>query len=226
MNTQTHEHNTKDFAENITHDLRSPLRSIGFSAEILLEDYESVLDEDGNKLLLKIIQNTSKINSLLNDFLLFARLSNLEKNAIEINLNDLVKEIYMAQIEKYESVKINHPCLPSVFGDYELIKQLWTNLISNAFKFSSQKEKIIIEIGVKTKKNQIIYFIKDNGIGFDEKYSEQLFEPFKSLHPKYKLVGSGLGLAIAKKIVEAHGGKIWAESKIHQGATFYFHFDN
>ncbi len=215
----------ESFSYSVSHDLRAPLRGIDGFSNILLEDYSTKLDKEGQRLLNVIRSNTNKMGQLIDDLLSFSRIGNRELNKSEIDMKTLANSIYfeLTSEEEREIISFNVSSLPNAKGDSALIRQLWHNLISNAVKFTSKNEKRIIEIGCKKEKGKEIYFIRDNGVGFDMKFYEKLFGVFQRLHSETEFMGTGVGLAIAKRIVNKHGGDIWAESEINVGTAFYFY---
>jgi signal transduction histidine kinase len=216
----------ESFSYSVSHDLRAPIRAISAYAKILEEDYLGKLDAEGAKTLLSIIRNSKKMGQLIDDLLAFSKLGRKEVTVSEINMDKLmiaVKDELIAESETHKNIiefKIN--AIPPAKGDIALIKQVLINLISNAIKYSGNKTTAYIEIGAYAEKNLNVYYIKDNGVGFDMQFYENLFGVFHRLHTAEEFEGTGIGLAIVHKIIERHGGKAWAESTINEGATFYF----
>ena len=211
------------FSYSVSHDLRTPLRTLlGFSA-ILEEDHKDQLNEEAIRILRTIRQSANRMNDLINDLLEFAKLGKKEvvKSRIdgESIIRNTIEEITHAAPYK-ASFKLTtlHP----MHADYNLLKQVWLNLISNALKYSSKKENPVIEIGSEKSDHEVIYYVKDNGAGFDMNYSDRLFGVFQRLHKTNDFEGTGVGLALAHRIISRHGGRIWAEAKVGEGATFYF----
>jgi len=213
------------FSYSVSHDLRAPLRAIiGFSA-ILQEDYIEKLDDEAKRITAVIINNTKKMGQLIDDLLTFSRMSRQEVLKTNINTGEMVKEI-AEEIDKKDnnSKKIKwliHE-LPPVMGDINILRQVWINLISNAAKYSAKMPVQNIEIGSFMQDNENVFFVKDNGVGFDEKYKSKLFNVFQRLHSADEFDGTGIGLAIVEKVISKHGGKVWAEGEINKGASFYF----
>jgi PAS domain S-box-containing protein len=212
------------FTYSVSHDLRAPLRAIiGFSS-ILEEDYGNKLDEEARRITGVIKHNTEKMGRLIDDLLNFSRMGRHEIIKTEINTSTMVKEIARELHHESSTHKVNwviHP-LPVIKGDINMIKQVWLNLISNALKYSGNVEPAQIEIGSFLKEQQSVFFVKDNGAGFDQQYAGKLFKVFQRLHSVYEFEGTGVGLAIIEKIISKHGGSVWAEAEIGKGATFYF----
>lgn len=212
------------FAYSVSHDLRTPLRGINGLTQILQEKYADMLDEEGSRLTSRIRANSSKMGTLIEDLLAFSRASTADIRKTEINMNQLVKNA-ISDIGEKESIKkvdfiINE--LPNTIGDNTLLKQVWINLISNAVKFSSRREKPVIEISGYPEGNKNCYKIKDNGAGFNMAYADKLFTAFQRLHTQQDFQGTGAGLSIVQRIILKHGGKIWAYGEENKGAEFIF----
>ncbi len=214
----------ESFSYSVSHDLRAPIRAINGYSQILEEDYYEKLDADGIKVLHSIMYNSKKMGSLIDDLLAFSKLGRKHVTLSEINMNELVNLIIEDQVpeESENKPEFNETLLPRAMGDPSLIKQVWINLISNAIKYSKNKPKTLIETGAYEKDGQIVYFIKDNGAGFDMQYYDKLFGVFQRLHSQDEFEGTGIGLAIVQKIVTRHNGTVWAESKPDEGTCFYF----
>ena len=211
------------FSYSVSHDLRAPLRSINGYASILSEDFGDKLDEEGKNVLMSIIRNANRMGQLIDDMLNFSRVGRLSVTAALIDMDNLVKKI-LSELPPPENKETQFQLhqIDSVKGDLDLIKQVWTNYILNAVKFSSKIEKPMIEIGSQDKEEEVVYFVRDNGAGFDNRYNHKLFGVFQRLHKQTEFEGTGVGLAIVKRIVEKHQGSVWAEGMPNQGASFYF----
>ncbi|MBI3483035.1 MAG: hypothetical protein HY015_08700, partial [Bacteroidetes bacterium] len=225
QNDQLHRLNSElqAFSYSVSHDLRSPLRSVIGYSKILEEDYDEKLDEEGKKLLKVIQKNALRMNNLINDLLEFSKLGNKELQKTEIDTGMLVRNIldHINTSTRHKAeIKLN--ALPSVFADSNLLSQAWINLVSNAIKYSAKKEKPVVEICSYSEENEIVFYVKDNGAGFDMRYVDKLFGVFQRLHKLDEFEGTGVGLALVKRIVTQHGGRVWAEGKVDEGATFYF----
>ena|GEM_PF-2751500 len=210
------------FSYSVSHDLRAPLRALDGFARILLEDYSTKLDDEGKRFLNIIMINSKKMGVLIDDLLAFSRLNQQEVNVSKIDMGAMASSIYNELVQEKDKTEFIIRDLPETKGDTSLMRQVWRNLIGNALKFSSHNEKPIIEIGGYTDSNECIFFIKDNGVGFDMKYSGKLFGVFQRLHKDTEFEGTGVGLAIVQRIIHRHGGRIWAEGKVNEGAEFYF----
>jgi light-regulated signal transduction histidine kinase (bacteriophytochrome) len=190
---------------------------------MLKEDYEGKLDSEGNRIIGNIIANARMMGQLIDDLLAFSRLGKKELINSTIDMQLLATSVaneLLQNEEKDYNIKIN--ALPAAKGDMGMIKQALVNLVSNAIKYSSKKEHPVIEIGGKDEENQTIYYVKDNGAGFDMAYAGKLFGVFQRLHSQEEFEGTGVGLALVKRIVDKHNGEVWAEGEEDKGATFYF----
>lgn len=211
------------FSYSVSHDLRAPLRSINGYAAMLKEDYEAQLKEDGARLLNNIISSSLKMSNLIDSLLTLSRLGRKEKSKRIFDTTLLVKGVLDdLGCEQYENLQIQVKYLPNMEGDVELIRQVYVNLISNAIKYSSKKANPLVEIGAIMEKIPPVYYVRDNGAGFNMEYKNKLFGVFQRLHGSKEFEGIGIGLAIVKRIVNSHGGTIWAEGEVDNGATFYF----
>jgi PAS domain S-box-containing protein len=212
------------FTYSVSHDLRAPLRGIvGFTA-ILEEDYASKLDKEAKRITAVIKDNTLKMGNLIDDLLAFSRMSRQDIIKASINTAEMVKEVINELGSNNDGTDIEWAIqsLPAIKGDINMIRQVWVNYISNAKKYSRNNKHPRIEIGVLTPNGQTTFFIKDNGVGFDEQYKDKLFKVFQRLHSAAEFEGTGVGLALVEKIISKHGGKVWAEGEVGKGAGFYF----
>jgi PAS domain S-box-containing protein len=216
--------NLEAFSYSASHDLRTPLRSLNGFASILLEDYSASIDAEGKRMLHLIIDNANKMGHLIDDLLSFSGIGQKEMNLQKLNVSEIVASACNEIIPEEDKTKIEFRInsLPDVIGDYDMIRQVWVNLIGNAVKFSSRKPNPVIEIGGKIEPSETIYYVRDNGAGFDLKHSDKLFGVFKRLPSTKDYEGTGVGLAIVNRIVLRHNGRVWAEGKVNEGATFYF----
>ncbi|WP_347839829.1 PAS domain S-box protein [uncultured Draconibacterium sp.] len=213
------------FSYSVSHDLRAPLRAISGFSKFLIEDYADVLDAEGNRYLNVINENTDKMDKLITDLLKLSRTSRAELKYIELNMKALARSMYMEVVSEEEQKDFEFIVndIPNIKGDSTSIKQLWTNLIGNAVKYSSKSETKRIEIGaIQGAPGFYTYYVKDWGAGFNEDFKEKIFDTFKRLHKDSEFKGTGVGMAIAKRVVDKHNGTIWAESKGESGATFFF----
>ena len=215
------------FSYSVSHDLRAPLRAMNGYAQMLTEDFEDVLNDEGKRLLNNIRYNASKMGSLIDDLLAFSRLGRKEPQKTSIDMNEMVEGV-LSEIEKsiQHKAKIKIAKLHNAFGDFGLVHQVLFNLISNAIKYSSKKDQPEIMISSEEKDGDVIFSIRDNGAGFNMKFVDKLFGVFQRLHSSDEFEGTGVGLAIVQRIITKHGGRIWAEGQPRQGATFYFTLPN
>lgn len=212
----------ESFSYSVSHDLRSPLRSILGYTHFLNEGYSSVLDAEGNRLLSTITRNGEKMNRLIEELLRFARLSRQEMEKVQVDFNSMLQGVLQVLADSINNAEIEIKPFPKAVGDPSLLAQVWTNLLNNALKYSAKKEKPMIEVGSFSQDGENVFYIKDNGAGFDMRYAERLFEVFQRMHSPKDFEGTGVGLSIVKRIVTRHGGRVWAEAKVDEGATFYF----
>ena len=212
------------FSYSVSHDLRTPLRAIDGFSQVLLEDHREKLGKEGRRVLDIIRDNTGRMGELISDLLTLSRLGRKEIRKTKINMEDLARAIFeeLRSATPQRKLKTMINALPSAFGDESLIREVLTNLISNAIKFSRNEKSPVIEVGGKSENNENIYYVKDNGAGFDMKYSDKLFGVFQRLHSQQEFKGTGVGLAIVRRIIERHGGRVEAEGKVGKGAIFYF----
>lgn len=216
----------ESFSYSVSHDLRAPLRAIHGFARILLEDHQANLDPEAQRLLGVIDQNTRQMGHLIDDLLAFSRLGRQSISRAPVDMTELtgsvVEEIRRTEAERNGHFEIEIGELRPAYGDPALLRQVISNLIQNAVKFSRGRPQPRIEVGSSANGDQTIYFVKDNGAGFDPRYKDKLFGVFQRLHRAEEFEGTGVGLAIVKRIVQRHGGRVWAEGKTGEGATFYF----
>lgn len=214
----------ESFNYSISHDLRAPLRAINGFTQILKQEYENMIDEKGKNILHMIIDNTNKMGELIDDLLDFSRLGRKEikMSAVDtkILVDTLIKGIDRPQWNEKATFVIKE--LLPIYGDPSLIQQLFFNVITNALKYSRNTANPVVEIGSYKLDHENIFYVKDNGIGFEMKYYGKLFKVFQRLVGAEAFEGTGVGLAIVHRIVTRHGGKVWAEGKLNEGATFYF----
>lgn len=214
------------FSSSVSHDLRAPLRAIDGFAEILVTDYADKLGDEGKRITSIIRTNTVQMGKLIDNLLSFSRLGRQEVKKNNVVMSTLVDEIYKQLKQSAQgggrNIEFVRNELSDAKADLDMMRQVWINLISNAIKYTNKKEKAKIDVGSKLVDNSIVYYVKDNGAGFDMKYIDKLFGIFQRLHSVEEFEGAGIGLANVKRIIERHGGKVWAEAKVNEGATFYF----
>jgi PAS domain S-box-containing protein len=213
------------FAYSISHDLRAPLRHMSGFAELLQRNAASVLNEKSQRYMLMILESAKRMGNLIDDLLAFSRIGRAETHKKIVNLDQLVNEAVSEVRQETDGRDIvwKVGALPTLYGDGSMLRLALVNLISNAAKFSRTRSKAEIEIGcAEQNANSVVIFVRDNGVGFNMKYVSKLFGVFQRLHPPEAFEGTGIGLATVQRIVHRHGGRIWAESLVDQGATFYF----
>jgi len=212
------------FTYSISDDMRGPLRAIDGFSRVLMEEYPDKMDAEGKRLLNIIRSNARSMGELIEGLLTFSRLGRQPLDQADVNMEEVARsafeEVQAANKERRLLIEVQD--LPPAFGDRNTIRQVFYNLISNAFKFTRPKLKPSIEIGFQEGGNQNTYYVRDNGVGFDMQYSPKLFGVFQRLHNVDDFEGAGVGLALVQRIVLRHGGKVWAEGKMNEGATFYF----
>jgi two-component system, sensor histidine kinase and response regulator len=212
------------FNYSISHDLNSPLNAIMALTDILQHMPPEKVDADVLEIVGHINKSVERMARLIKDLLQFSRQANAEIEKKDNSMTDLVEEVVhdIGLTTSLDQTEIIVHELPNALGDQSMLKQVWTNLISNAIKYSQKKEKPRVEIGVQQENGKLVYFVKDNGAGFDMKNYNRLFKVFQRLHADKEFKGTGVGLALVKRIVDRHDGRIWAESNPGQGTNFYF----
>jgi two-component system sensor histidine kinase/response regulator len=221
-------HDLESFSYSISHDLRSPLRGIRGMTRIYLGEAADTLTEQGRQRLNQVVGGADRMDQMIEDLLKFCRLSRAAPVLYRVDLTAIthrvVKDLRCADPQR--SVEVAIGSLPDCRGDPGLIEQVMTNLLSNAFKFTRDRADARVEVGNQIHNEaeaaELVYFVRDNGAGFDMKYADKLFGVFQRLHSQEQFSGTGVGLSIVKRIIERHGGRIWADSRPGQGATFYF----
>ena len=214
----------ESFSYSVSHDLRAPLRIIDGFGQILIEDYAAGLDDEGQRVIKVMMSSARKMGLLIDDLLSFSKIGRSDMRIADVNMNKLIEEV----LEDLKNSGVSIPAdlrvdkIKPASGDSNLLKQVWTNLISNAIKYSAAKKDPAIQIGMMEKKNEMVYYIKDNGAGFDMQYADKLFGVFQRLHKPEEFEGTGVGLALVQRIIVRHGGTIWADAKENEGAAFYF----
>src|ERR1700757_569026 len=214
----------ESFSYSVSHDLRAPARAIHSYATVFLEDYDGKLDAEAKRLINIILKNGKKMGLLIDDLLAFSQLGRKELIKTKLSMDDIVSNIWneLYRAEENRNIQFDLSALPDAYAEKATIQQVWVNLISNALKYTRNKNQTVIKIYAKQKNGETIYCIKDNGSGFDMKYYNKLFGVFQRLHSQEEFEGTGVGLAIVERILNKHGGKIWAEGEVDKGATFYF----
>jgi PAS domain S-box-containing protein len=213
---------------SVSHDLQAPLRAMDSFSEILIEDYKQKIDETGQDYLNRIRKASQTMSQLINDMLKLSRIIRTEIQIDQVNLSEEVNvisgELQAGQPER----KVKFVIAPDILvaGDHGLLDIALNNLLENAWKYTSKNPNALIEFGEAQHDGEKVFFVRDNGIGFDMTYSDKLFQPFHRLHTDKEYPGTGIGLAIVQRILRRHGGRIWAESEVGKGTTFYFTIAN
>jgi light-regulated signal transduction histidine kinase (bacteriophytochrome) len=212
------------FSYSVSHDLRAPLRSIDAFARMIEEDYAERLDDEGRRLLQVIRDSAHDMGQLISDLLAFSRLSRKDLKVWRIGMSELVADArrQVEQAETGRAIRWNLGELPPAFGDEAMIREVLINLLANAVKFTRPRLEAAIGISGRVEGNDVVYSVTDNGVGFDMAYKDKLFCIFQRLHATTEFEGTGIGLALVQRIVQRHGGQVWAEGKVNEGATFYF----
>ena len=212
------------FSYSVSHDLRAPLRAVHGYTKILVDEYENILDEEGKRICRIISSSATQMGELIDDLLSFSRIGRTGMNTSQLDMKSIVMSVFKETCPNDQKSKTNLKIgkLHKALGDGNLLKIVWTNLISNAIKYSSKGSISEIFVSSQMKYDRITYSVKDNGVGFDMNYKHKLFGVFQRLHSEAEFEGNGVGLAIVQRIILKHGGNVWAEGEVGKGATFYF----
>jgi signal transduction histidine kinase len=211
----------ESFSYSVSHDLRAPLRAVDGYARMLEEDYHQRLDEEGQRLLRVVRDSSARMGRLIDDLLAFSRLSRQAPAARRVEMAALVAEA-AAEARGDSRAALELAPLPDADADRAMLKQVWLNLVGNAFKYSAKRADARVQIGAREEAGEVVYWVRDNGVGFDMRYAAKLYGVFQRLHRAEEFPGTGVGLAIVQRVVTRHGGRVWAESKLGEGACFYF----
>lgn len=214
----------ESFSYSVSHDLRAPLRSIDGFSRILLTDYEEKLDKEGQDFLQRIRSSAQMMGQLIEDLLMLSRVTRQQMKREPVDLTELVEMVFvdLRREEPERQVQLNVKQGMTILGDENLLRIALRNLLDNAWKFTSRREKAKISVGYRKRGKKRVFYVEDNGAGFDGKHVEKLFTPFQRLHGAMEFEGTGIGLATVKRILKRHGGKVWGEGVVGKGATFYF----
>jgi light-regulated signal transduction histidine kinase (bacteriophytochrome) len=214
----------ESFSYSVSHDLRAPLRAIDGYSRMILKKQGDQFDEDTKNKFNVIRGNVLMMSQLIEDLLAFSRLGKGQLSTVKIDMISLVVDVCNELQGHNPDRRIDFKIVtvPVGMGDRSLIKQVFVNILSNAIKFTRSRETAIIEVGGYEKGNEIVYYVRDNGIGFDMKYNEKMFGVFQRLHSDAEYEGTGIGLALVQRIIHRHGGRVWAEGEVGIGSTFYF----
>jgi light-regulated signal transduction histidine kinase (bacteriophytochrome) len=214
------------FAYSVSHDLRTPLRAIDGFSRILSEKYADILDAKGSDYLRRTRAAAQRMAELIDDLLELSRLTRAEMRQTNVDLSDIVHELKMHLQESQPHRAVDFVIQDGlvVRGDERLLRSALENLLGNAWKFTGKQDHALIEFGMETQQGEPVFLVRDNGAGFNMKYADKLFGAFQRLHSMTEFPGTGIGLAITQRVIHRHGGSIWAEAAVGQGATFYFRF--
>ena len=212
------------FSYSVSHDLKAPLRHITGYISLLVKKYMDLLPEEGRHYFDNISYSAKNMGELIDGLLQFSKTGRIDMNQRLLDINEIVASLIqpIKEQDTERRIEFNINPLPLVFGDFAMISSVWSNLIENAVKFTKNNNLAKLTIGAEENENDIIYYIKDNGAGFDMNYASKLFTVFQRLHSRENYEGTGIGLATVHRIIARHGGKTWAEGKVGEGATFYF----
>jgi len=216
------------FSYTVAHDLRSPLRAMNGFSQYLLGHYRDQLDERGRDYLTRIRMAAQRLGRLIDDLLDLTRLSRIPMNVEEVNLSALAREAIEALRRRNPQRRVTVEIAPGLTarGDRGMLRMALGHLLDNAWKFTGKREEARIAVGSIDQAGEGVYYVRDNGAGFDVTYMNKLYQPFQRLHTEEEFTGAGMGLALAQRIIQRHGGRIWAESSEGEGATFYFTLGN
>jgi PAS domain S-box-containing protein len=212
------------FSYSVSHDLRAPLRAIDGFSQILLKQYGPLLSGEPRKYLQRVRDNTVQMGHLVDDLLRFSRLGRQPLAKQLVPTGAIVEQVLRDARQQVagRAIRVSVGDLPPVWGDAALLKQVFMNLIDNAFKYTRLRDDAVVEIGSRKIGDEQVFLVRDNGVGFDMQYADKLFDVFQRLHRAEDFAGTGVGLAIVQRIVQRHGGRVWVESAVDHGATFYF----
>ena len=214
----------ESFSYSVSHDLRAPLRGIDGYLRMILRKQGDNYDEETKQLFDKVRDRTKVMDHLIDDLLALSKLSKEDLEVRIIDMSELIERVWKEQQQAHPdrnmTLKMNP--LPSGLGDKSLLMQAVVNILSNAVKFTKVRDAALIEVGGYELKDEVIYHVKDNGVGFDMQYHDKLFGAFQRLHSADEYEGTGIGLALVKRIIHRLGGRVWAEGEVDKGATFYF----
>jgi light-regulated signal transduction histidine kinase (bacteriophytochrome) len=214
------------FSYSVSHDLRAPLRGVDSFVQMLQEDCAERLDSEGKRMLNVVSSEAKRMGRLIDDLLAFSRLGRQQIKSTAVDMTILARAAFegvtaIAPISA-PTAHLELKTLPPAYGDVALLRQVFENLIGNAFKYSGKQAAPVIEVGGWRRDGETTYYVKDNGVGFDDKFSHKLFGVFQRLHSEEEFEGTGVGLAIVQRVIHRHGGKVRAESRLGEGAAFYF----
>jgi light-regulated signal transduction histidine kinase (bacteriophytochrome) len=211
------------FSYSVSHDLRAPIRAINGFCTLLNKDHQAQLDAEAKRKLGVIKSEAERMGTLIDDLLAFSRLGRKALQPADVDMHELAHGVYKRLVNGHaHPIELRLGTLPRAMADRSLLEQVWMNLLSNAIKFSGKKDAPVIEIGAISEEREYVYFVRDNGAGFDARYQDKLFGVFQRLHRSDEFPGTGVGLALVHRIVTRHGGRVWADARLGEGATFHF----
>ncbi len=212
---------------SVSHDLRAPVRAVMGYARAVIDDHASALDEEGRRLLSVVQSEAARMGEMIDALLALSRLGRQAMESIPVDMTGLVKEVVAEQLQPAgKQSMVDVADLPAVRGDRALLRQAWMNLLSNAVKYSGKRSAPQLQVWATRDDARVVYHIRDNGVGFDMKHADKLFGVFQTLHRRSEFPGAGVGLAMVNRIVRRHGGTIWADARLGEGATFSFGLPN
>ena len=212
----------ESFSYSVSHDLRAPLRAINGFSQIILESEGGRISGEGKRLFDRIVRNSNRMGQLIDDILEYSRAGRSPLERTKVDMDALARAVARESSEDYPSTKIDIGQLPVVAGDRAMLRQILENLIGNACKYSARSEQPLIQIDARMTAGEMVFHVRDNGVGFEMQYAGKLFGMFQRMHAEGEFAGTGVGLAIVKRLIERHGGRIWAESVPGQGSVFHF----
>lgn len=210
------------FSYSVSHDLRAPLRAINGYSQVILETEAEHISDEGKRMFERILRNSNRMGQLIDDILEYSRAGRSQLERTKVDMDALARAVAREFAEDYPSAVVEFRRLPAVDADRAMLHQVLVNLVGNAFKYSAASEPPLIEIGMRSENGATVFFVSDNGVGFDMQYAGKLFGMFQRMHTDGQFPGTGVGLAIVKRLIERHGGRVWAESQPGRGSTFFF----
>ncbi len=213
------------FSYSVSHDLRAPLRAVDGFSRLLIDEHAARLDDDGRRMLGVIRSEAQRMGQLIDDLLSFSRTSRQQVDPLPIDMHAMAREVFaeLSAFEPDRTLRLELHPMPQALGTPAMIRQVWVNLIGNAIKFTRKRPVAEIEIGSRgNPSGGWVYYVKDNGAGFDMRYAGQLFGVFQRLHGQSEFGGTGVGLALVRRILQRHGGRVWAQAEVDRGAQFFF----
>jgi light-regulated signal transduction histidine kinase (bacteriophytochrome) len=214
----------ESFSYSVSHDLRAPVRAVLGYTRAIEEDYAALLDDEGRRLLAVVQSEASRMGTLIDDLLAFSKLGRRPMHSAAVNMFALAQDVAaeQARVANLPASVFAIAELPDILGDHMLLRQVWINLLANAVKYSSKKADPHIEVWAQTDETGVVFHVRDNGVGFDMTYADKLFGVFQRLHRDSEFPGTGVGLAIVQRVIRRHGGEVWADAQLGEGATFSF----